>query len=112
VCYQRVNTTPGSVQQGGATVGWIPSLIPLFALFATGLGLWSLAGFFWTHCPVRANWARRVFMVTFGLLAVACLLAAVRWQRAVLPCGLAVAVLFLAVLWPYSSLEWEIREDR
>jgi hypothetical protein len=84
-------------------MGLFSSLVPLFALLITGLGLWGIVGFIWSKCPVRSGRFQRVFLVMFLLATGSCLLAAITWERGVLPCGLAVAALFLAILWPHSS---------
>jgi hypothetical protein len=88
---------------GGIAMGLFPSLVPLLALLTTGLGLWGIAGFIWSKCPVWSCRFQRVFLAMFLLAAGGCLLAAVTWERGVLPCGLAVAALFLAMLWPHSG---------
>jgi hypothetical protein len=84
-------------------MGLFASLVPFFALLTTALGLWSIAGFIWSKCPIWSSRFQRIFLAMFSLAAGSCLLAAITWERGVLPCGLAMAALFLAILWPHSS---------
>jgi hypothetical protein len=84
-------------------MGSLPTLIPLVALIATGLGLFNVVTTNLSHCPVRACWARRCFVVVFLTVAASCILMSMTWQRGVLPFGLAMAVLFLGVLWPQRA---------
>lgn len=81
-------------------MGLLPTLIPIAALVATGLGLFNVVMTNASRCPVWACWSRRCFVLVFLAVAVSCVVMAVSWPRGVLPFGLAMAVLFLGVLWP------------
>lgn len=84
-------------------MGLFASLVPFFALLTTVLGLWGIAGFIWSKCPIWSSRFQRIFLTMFLLSAGGCLFAAITWERGVLPCGLAMAALFLAILWPHSN---------
>jgi hypothetical protein len=85
---------------GGTTVGALPILIPLVALVATALGLFNVVTTNWSHCPNRACWARRCFVIVFLGVAACCVAMALTWPRGVVPFGLAMAVLFVGAMWP------------
>ena len=74
---------------------WVPVLIA----GATGLGALGLVGARLSPCPVRAGRARRLFLAV--VLAVGALgVVAAGWaQRGVVPAGLVLGGLLIAMLW-------------
>jgi len=67
------------------------------------LGLLNIVTTNSSRCPVRACWARRCFVLVFLAVAASCIVMSITWPRGVVPFGMAIAVLFLGVLWPQRS---------
>ncbi len=87
-------------------MGYLPVLIPILAIVATSLGLAGMMIANHSHCPQRCSIGRWVFLLVFCLISATCLAMALTWQRGVVPCSLAVAALFLAMLWhPANPVE-------
>jgi hypothetical protein len=81
-------------------MGFLPILIPLAALVATALGLFNVVTTNCSPSPTRVCWSRRCFVIVFLGVAFCCIGMALTWPRGVVPFGLAIAVLFLAAMWP------------
>lgn len=87
-------------------MGYLPALIPILAVIFTSLGLTGMMIANHANCPQLCTWGRRLFLLIFCLVGVACLAMALTWPRGVLPCSLAIAALFLAMLWhPANPVE-------
>jgi hypothetical protein len=87
-------------------VNYLPLAIPLFAFLGTTLGLIGMFLANHSHCQRRCCFGRYLYVAVFCLIAIACLTMAVTWPRGVLPCSLAIAALFLAMLWhPANPVE-------
>lgn len=81
----------------------LPVLMPVFAFIATTLGLMGALIANCSRCPVSICWGRRLYLLIFLLVAASCLTMAMSWPRGVLPSCLAMAALFLAMLWHPST---------
>lgn len=87
-------------------VSYLSSLVPVIAIVVTILGLLSVLATNGSNCPNRVYWGRRLYLLIFMLVAVSCLVMAVTWPRGVLPMSLAIAALFMAMLWhPTTPIE-------
>ena len=91
-------------------MGYLPNLIPVLAIVVTAMGLLCALVTNSSRCPIRVYWGRRLFLLIFLLLACACFAMALLWPRGVLPACLAMATLFVSILWTHTS-EWEMIEN-
>lgn len=82
---------------------YLPDLIPIIAFVVTVLGLAGALACNSSSCPVRVCWGRRIYLLNFILVAAACFIMAIIWPRGVLPSCLAMAALFLGMLWHPST---------
>ena len=82
---------------------YLATLIPIAAIVLSVLGLISVLACNGSHCPIRIYWGRFLYLLIFGVVASSCFVMAMLWPRGVLPTCLAMAVLFLGMLWTSST---------
>ena len=103
-CYFPIPwVVPHTFQGGSVVASYLSSIIPVAAISVTIIGLLTVLLTNGSPCPTRVYWGRRLYLVIFTLAATGCFVMAVTWPRGVLPMSLAMAFLFMAMLWHPST---------